>query len=156
MNNTAERIGSATLLVITALYVVMAVSLPTESPNLSDLGPRIYPLLLGISATMVAAVWTVQAFRIKSKKAGGDQGGAEQGHSWLKVVSLIVVAAIFPLIVESLTFIPTATIVLFALSNIIAWRKPTLRQGVIAILFALASATGLKLLLVDVMSIYLP
>lgn len=157
MNEVHERIGSSILLAFATAYFILAIQLPTESPNLSDLGPRIYPLILGIVAVVVSAIWAFQAFRpSRTMGVADDASGSEDGRSWQKVIALVGVATVFPVALESLTFIPTATIVLFALSSVIAWRKPTVRQLLITGAFSLGCAVGLQLLFENVMSIYLP
>lgn len=157
MNNLHERIGSASFFAITAAYFILATRLPTDSPNLADLGPRIYPLILGVVAMVVSATWVAQTFRPNKEPVVIDSDNtSEDSHSWQKVVTLVGAATVFPLALESFTFIPTASIVLFAMSNIIAWHRPTVRQLLITGIFAIVGATGLQLLFENIMSIYLP
>lgn len=157
MSNLAERIGSVVFLVCTGGYLALATQLPSDSPNLSDLGPRVYPLLLGIIATAISVFWVVQSYRPRSQTgATATLEGSEESRSWSKIVALIAVAFSFPLMLNFAGFIPTTSIVIFFLSNIIMWKKPTSRQILISLAFAVVSAVVLQLLFENVMAIYLP
>lgn len=157
MSNLAERIGSVVFLVCTGGYLALAAQLPSDSPNLSDLGPRVYPLLLGIIATAISVFWVVQSYRPRSKAASNATlESSEESRSWWKIVALIVTAFLFPLTIEFAGFIITTSLVIFLLCNIIMWKKPTSRQILISLAFAVVSAIALQLLFENVMAIYLP
>lgn len=176
MTEAAERVGSLVFLAVTTVYLIVATRLPTESPNLSDMGPRVYPLILGVAAVTLSALWVVQTFRPRSTRTAvdgasssdgaemagvGDSAGTSEqaepaGHSRLKALVLIGAAALFPILLQRLTFVATAAIVLFALSTGIAWRRPTPRQVIVTAVFAVVCAFALRFLLSDVMAIYLP
>lgn len=157
MTKAAERNGSVLILVISTIYLVVATQLPNQSPNLSDMGPRVYPLVLGILATLLSAIWVAQALkRSDDGPATGEDADLQFSQSWKQALLLVIVATIFPVLLMPLGFVATATIVLFALSGVIIWRRLKVRNIIVTAIFAVVCAFGLEILLTDVMAIYLP
>ena len=159
MATNPERIGSASFLGLSVAYVLVAVRLPNQSPNLSDVGPRLYPLVLGVLFVFLSILWTVSAF--KGTAADPDiDAEATTSHkttpSVRRVGTLILAGALFLALLPLIGFTIATMLFLFSSILIVSWIRPTRRSLLFSLAVAVVGALALEWLLTDVMSIYLP
>lgn len=154
MTERYEKVGSIFALGIGIFYLVNAFSISTYTPNPQDVGSRAYPLVVGGLFTVLSFVWVVKAFK---STAGSEPIHTEDtGFSWLRWLLLLVLLFVAVVLLQPVGFIPVSAMFIFTSVLVMFWSKPSWMQLLIFLIVAVVGAFAVKLLLGDVLGIYLP
>lgn len=154
MTERYEKVGSIFALGIGIFYLVNAFSISTYTPNPQDIGSRAYPLVVGGLFTVLSVIWVVKAFKTKADSEPIHAEG--NGFSWLRWLLLLVLLFIAVALLQPVGFIPVSAMFIFTSILVMFWSKPSWTQLIIFLVVAVAGAFAVKVLLGDVLGIYLP
>lgn len=131
-----DRVVAVCALLLAAAYFYGTAEIP--APQIGDpLGPRAFPLLLGIALVGAAGLLWLEQRKQRRDRPGGE-GAALDGRSVRMVALVSAWIALYYAVLEQLGYVVATTVFLFAL---MAWfhRGQWLANTLASTLFALAS-----------------
>lgn len=166
---TAARdlITAAVLAAITAVYAVKAVNLPSSGATRTDLGPQVYPLIVGLFLALTTVILGVQgviawlrASRVQPAAPAPepDEGGAGRDVRWWALAGEFVVTVAYLWVLELLGFV-VATAIYLALQLFLVGglrRYHGVRLAVVPVVFGIAAAIVIYILFAGFLGVLLP
>jgi putative tricarboxylic transport membrane protein len=128
----STRLVSAGFLVVALVVVAQAFMIP-DGGGYQAVGPRAFPLLVGIGMAVVAVIGVVQAFGDPVTSEGED-GGVH----WRPVLLLIGTLALYAALLVPVGYWQATTLFFVAVARVLGSRK-LVRDLVVGLLLALAT-----------------
>lgn len=164
---TQQLLGAAVALLIGVGYLGSTFLISTYVSNPLDMGARPYPFLLGGLFIVLSLAWGVQSVvagepsahpKDSSDLTDEDQAPVDLGEdfSWLRAGVLVAVTLGAVYVLEWWGFLVVGVLFLFAAITVMRWTRPTARQIIVSAIVAILGTVAVKLLLSDLLSIYLP
>ncbi len=138
-----ERIVSLGILVFALVYTAGAVALKVGT--LAQPGAGQFPAAVAISLLAVSGFHAWRTFR--------KTCGAEEGHRWMQLAPVGIAAAlvVYPVLLRTLSFLPSTFIVLFVLFRLLRFKTTT-----VSFLTALATALLSLIIFAGLLGVVLP
>lgn len=154
---------SVVLAVITVVYLVQAVHLPSSGATRTDIGPAAYPLLIGVFLGAVTAVLATRAivalFRAGRARAGSVGASGPRLPIQLRaLVAMVVVTAVYVWLLAPIGFL-IATAVYLAVQLLIVGgvrRYRPRRFVVIAVVFGCVGSVAIYVVFAGLLGVLLP
>jgi putative tricarboxylic transport membrane protein len=128
----STRLVSAGFLAVALVVLAQAFMIP-DGGGYQAVGPRAFPLLVGIGMGVVAVIGVVQAFREPVTREGEDEG-----VHWRPVLLLIGALALYAVLLAPVGYWQATTLFFVAVARVLGSRKPV-RDLVVGLLLALAT-----------------
>ncbi|MCA2227316.1 tripartite tricarboxylate transporter TctB family protein [Nonomuraea aurantiaca] len=128
----STRLVSAGFLAVALVVLAQAFMIP-DGGGYQAVGPRAFPLLVGIGMGVVAVIGVVQAFREPATREGEDEG-----VHWRPVLLLIGALALYAVLLAPVGYWQATTLFFVAVARVLGSRKPV-RDLVVGLLLALAT-----------------
>ncbi|MEV0352524.1 tripartite tricarboxylate transporter TctB family protein [Nonomuraea sp. NPDC050680] len=132
----STRLVSAGFLAVALVVLAQAFMIP-DGGGYQAVGPRAFPLLVGIGMAVVAVIGVVQAFRDPVTREGADEG-ADEGVHWRPVLLLIGALALYAVLLAPVGYWQATTLFFVAVARVLGSRK-LVRDMVVGLLLALAT-----------------
>ncbi|MEV6155961.1 tripartite tricarboxylate transporter TctB family protein [Nonomuraea sp. NPDC052129] len=129
----STRLVSAGFLAVALVVLAQAFMIP-DSGGYQAVGPRAFPLLVGIGMAVVAVIGVVQAFRAPVTREGGE----DEGVHWRPVLLLIGALALYAVLLAPVGYWQATTLFFVAVARVLGSRK-LVRDLVVGLLLALAT-----------------
>ena len=120
----AELVAASALLVFSVAYTLSSLGL--RIGRISNPGPGLMPLLLGLALTTCAIVYLIRQFRIRS--GGGESSSAESSGGWTAhriPLSIVAAVAAYPFLLAWLGFLVATTMVVCAILLLLRFKTPS-------------------------------
>jgi putative tricarboxylic transport membrane protein len=128
----STRLVSAGFLAVALVVLAQAFMIP-DGGGYQAVGPRAFPLLVGIGMAVVAVIGVVQAFRDPVSREGADEG-----VHWRPVLLLIGALALYAVLLAPVGYWQATTLFFVAVARVLGSRK-LVRDLVVGLLLALAT-----------------
>lgn len=128
----STRLVSAGFLAVALVVLAQAFMIP-DGGGYQAVGPRAFPLLVGIGMAVVAVIGVVQAFRDPVTGEGEDEG-----VHWRPVLLLIGTLALYAALLVPVGYWQATTLFFVAVARVLGSRK-LVRDLVVGLLLALAT-----------------
>ncbi|GAA3603129.1 tripartite tricarboxylate transporter TctB family protein [Nonomuraea rosea] len=135
-----QRIVSLGFLLAALVVLAQAFAIP-EGNGYQAVGPRAFPLLVGVGLAVVAVIGVVQAFRAGTRQAepGEAAEAAEaEGTHWPSVLWLVGALAGYALLLVPAGYWQATTVFFVAVARVLGSRKPV-RDVLVGLALALAT-----------------
>ncbi|MEU7746399.1 tripartite tricarboxylate transporter TctB family protein [Nonomuraea sp. NPDC049158] len=129
----STRLVSAGFLAVALVVLAQAFMIP-DGGGYQAVGPRAFPLLVGIGMAVVAVIGVVQAFRAPVTREGGE----DKGVHWRPVLLLIGALALYAVLLAPVGYWQATTLFFVAVARVLGSRK-LVRDLVVGLLLALAT-----------------
>ncbi|MEU7862507.1 tripartite tricarboxylate transporter TctB family protein [Nonomuraea sp. NPDC049141] len=128
------RLVSAGFLAVALVVLAQAFMIP-DSGGYQAVGPRAFPLLVGIGMAVVAVIGVAQAFRAPVSSEGESE---DEGIHWRPVLLLIGTLALYATLLVPVGYWQATTLFFLAVARVLGSRK-LVRDLVVGLLLALAT-----------------
>lgn len=157
MTNKYEKIGAIIGVLVGCFYLLSILQINTYTPNPIDIGARAFPAVAGSVFTLLCLTWVISTFRNSaSNKSDNESDCLTSDFSWLRFFVLAVLSLVAVALLRPVGFTIVALLYLFTSILVMIWERPTRKQLLIAATVSIIGAVLIKLLLVDLLGIYLP
>lgn len=123
------------------VYLITALLLPEQMMG-DKMGPKVFPIIVGIASILAGFALCVSEFRKKAtKKDKVDFGFKSESDVWIKIAILTAAGILYGLTIDFLGFIAATTAIMLVATLLI--NKGHLKQNIIvSVLFSVVSYLG--------------